>query len=62
MISLAAYALRLQQHDWFYSYADDHRAYRDGREDRLYLQDIAREYQGDYMALWAFQLNRHQMA
>lgn len=58
MISLAEYALRLQQHDWYYSYADDHQAYRDGQEDRQYLQGIAREYQGDHMALWAFKIRQ----
>lgn len=59
---ISEYAALLLGHDWFYSYADDHNAYRQGREERLWLQDLARTEGPDFMALWAFQLNRHQMA
>ena len=38
MSTLSRYARRLRNHDWFYDFSDDHRAYTAGRDNWKAIQ------------------------
>jgi hypothetical protein len=42
-MDLAEYFKRLESHDWYYNYSDDHRAWSKGSQESTRLQSIAQE-------------------
>ena len=50
--SIVEYYEMLKNHDWYYSFSDDHSVYTKGTAEMVHLRNIALEKGLDYQRMW----------